>query len=305
MRKKRYASFDIGTNTILMLIADCGKDLKLERIDEAYHVARLGENLDKTGIITEEAIQRASEILVNLKKSCDDYKVENILPVATSAMRDAKNGPEIKQRFDKILQADLKIISGEQEAALSFAGAVDNSRTSVVIDIGGGSTEIIFGRNLAVEYAKSLQIGAVRLTEKFFTAQPPNEIELNDSYDYIINNLKTLPFTYFPAGTNFYGVAGTATTVATTALGYDDSEVNKVDGYIATIDKIREIFKLYSESTTEEIISKYRVHPRRADLITSGTQILLAIMEYFGIESLKISSKGLRYGVIIDHLKNC
>jgi exopolyphosphatase/guanosine-5'-triphosphate,3'-diphosphate pyrophosphatase len=293
------ASIDIGTNTVLMLIADIsGGDIK--RIHEEYAVARLGQGVDKTGIINEEAIRRAAKILNEFKLIADNYNCEKILPVATSASRDAKNGPEVIAYLSSLLDSRIRVISGDEEARLSYIGTVEAS-DGLVIDIGGGSTELIYGINCKITSFKSLNIGAVRLTERYFSKQPPRPEEIISAKEYIENNLNTLQG--FPEKIdNVFTVAGTATTIATTANGLKDYEVHKIDGYRLNRDKLNEIFESYSTSGSEFIIDKLGVNPGRADLISAGTLILKTIVENYGFNELTVSAKGLRYGIIRDYI---
>lgn len=291
----RAASIDIGTNTILMLIAERDGNGKLNKIHEEYDVARLGEDLDKTHIIKEDAITRTIEILKRYKGICDSYSVDRIYPVATSAMRDAKNKDEVSAEFYKTLGYRTEIISGEEEAKLSFLGSVDNNNDSILIDIGGGSTEIITSLDGEIN-AKSFQIGAVRITEKFFTSQPVKDQEIANASNYINNLISEI--SDFKNIESIYAVAGTATTIALTAMGYPDHEVEKADNFLLTQKLLNSIFMNYKNSDSQTIITKYKIHPRRADLITAGALILKNVIEQLEKRNIRISSKGLRYGIL-------
>lgn len=295
------ASIDIGTNTILMLIADIsGGDIK--RLHEEYAVARLGRGIDNTGIINNEAIRRAEKILNEFKIIADNYNCERILPVATSASRDAKNGPEVIAFLSSLLDSQIRVISGDEEARLSYIGTVEAS-DGLVIDIGGGSTELIYGLNSEISFFKSLNIGAVRLTERYFSKQPPLPEEILSAKKHIEKHLEYLAGLPEKTG-KVFAVAGTATTIATTANGLKDYEVHKIDGYRLSRDKLNEIFDLFSTSSSGFITKKLGVNPGRADLISAGTLILKTIAEKYGFDEFTVSAKGLRYGIIRDYLDN-
>jgi exopolyphosphatase/guanosine-5'-triphosphate,3'-diphosphate pyrophosphatase len=303
LKPNRVASIDIGTNTVLLLIAEPDSDKKPVRIAEHYAVARLGENVDKTGFISEEAIIRTSEILTEIKNICIDFEVEKILVAGTSALRDAKNSEFVINQFSSILDCEINIIGGEKEAALSFVGSVTGDKQSLVIDIGGGSTELITGKNTIISEKVSMQTGAVRITEKYFKNQHPPEYRLITlAKEDILNQIQGSGFV--GKFEKVFAVAGTATTLATTALGLADYQVDEVNGYVLKNSDLNRIFDLYLSMNVNDIVKKLRVHPKRADLILAGSLIMNTIIEHFLIKELVVSSHGLRYGIIIDYFNN-
>ncbi len=298
----RVATIDIGTNTILMLIAEIDKVNNFNIIREEFAIARLGEGVDKSGIINENAFNRAENILVKYRKICSEYKVEIIKTVGTSALRDAKNNIDIINRFQKILGFPIDIISGEKEALLSYLGTVTDNSESVVIDIGGGSTEIIAGENGIIKNRISLNIGAVRITEKFFDSQPPNEEAILYASDYINDIL--INSNLQPVNCKVYAVAGTATTIATASFGLDDNDVASIHNKILTKTLIDDIYLQFKALNSEQLIDKFKVSPKRADLITAGALILKLILENMKIQKVIVSAHGLRYGILKDYLAN-
>jgi len=298
----RLASIDIGTNTILMLVAQITQNYEIKILHEEYAIARLGEDTDKTRLINEQAILRAEKILQKCVNICKKFDVQTIITVATSAMRDAKNSSQVKMAFESILQHPVFIIDGKKEASLSFIGTVNSPKTSLVIDIGGGSTEIIIGKDKQILFKQSLDIGAVRIFERFFNMNhPPTQSQIDETVRYIrflLDDVKS----EMPKYDQIYAVAGTATTLAATACGIHDYKVREIDNYNLTIEKLNELFNLYYGSTVEEIATKHLVSPGRANLILAGTLILKTIFEEFKIAECVVSAKGLRYGVIQGHL---
>lgn len=298
----RIASVDIGTNTVLLLIGEFIAD-KLTVIDEKYSVARLGEDVDKTNLIKEAAILRTKDILKECAELCKIHNVSKIIAVGTSALRDAENRNDALKELNSELGAKIKPISGDEEAYLSYIGTVSDNIQNMVIDIGGGSTEIIIGKGDSNIKKISLQTGAVRISEKYFNLQhPPQEKLIKDAYSSIIEKLNSINF--ICSFEKVYAVAGTATTLATTSLGLSDNEVSRINGYKLHRDEINRIYKLYLSMSTNEIINNLKVHPKRADLIFSGSLILKTIVDYYEIPEIIVSSQGLRYGILYDFYKN-
>ncbi len=299
----RIASIDIGTNTILMLIADVDYSGNFKVVHEEFEIAKLGENTDKTGTICENAIIRASHILEKCKKLCVNHNVDTIIPVATSAMRDAKNKDEVKTIFESILNFPLIIIDGKTEALLSYIGTVTTDENALLIDIGGGSTEIVSGKSNTIICRKSFDVGAVRLTERFFKSKHPpkfNEI-MPAKYD-LMEIFKEVPLKYSDF-CQVYAVAGTATTIATTINGFYDYEINKIDGYELSYLSLKQVNELYLKYTVDDIIKKLKVSPGRAELVFAGSLIFLTIFEILSIQKCIISAKGLRYGIMKGRLQ--
>lgn len=301
----RFASIDIGTNTVLMVIADVDKDGNINVIKQDYGVARLGEGVDNDKVINDNAIERASAIFSNYREICDQLNVEYIFACGTSALRDARNSKEVVDKIYKASGIEINIISGDEEAYLSYLGAVEGIGTNMLIDIGGGSTEFIIGNANNILFKKSLDIGAVRMTERFFSSQPPKSHEINNMISYVkyLISDEVLKNIDLSTVNKFFADAGTATTIATTANNLKDYEVDKIEGYILNKNTLDDIFEKYSQANSDFIVANYGVHPRRADLITAGTIILKSSFELFDINEVTISSRGLRFGFLIQESK--
>ncbi len=186
----KVASIDIGTNTLLLLIVDV-KDGKIIPLHNSQFIARLGKNVDSSGLIQKEAFDRVLNALIEFKKISEKFGVERIFAIGTSALRDAKNRDEFLNFIKEKTGIEIKVISGEEEAKLTYLGAVSGLdkkflKTKItVIDIGGGSTEVILGSGFEIEKFVSLNIGTVRITEKFLKHSPPLDEEINDAKFYI------------------------------------------------------------------------------------------------------------------------
>lgn len=290
------AGIDIGTNTILMAIVRTDGNQIVEVIYDGFAVARLGEGLSVSRNINTQAAERAVQILTEYSELCKIHKVEHVIAVATSAMREAANSLGIKALLESVLNCQIDIISGEDEARLSYLGTVDQFTKSALIDIGGGSTELINGAKRRFNQYFSIPVGAVKITENYFNSLPAEPQDLSGAQSYVSELLEQINFQ--TEGYQFYGVSGTVVTVAATALGIADNELKQIDGYILTSDKVTEVFNKYSVCSAKEIETQFKVNAKRADLITGGCLILETAMRKLNIKELTVSTRGLRFGVI-------
>lgn len=291
----RIAIVDIGTNTLLMTIAECTGDSITVLADE-HKIARLGEGMDRSGIISEAACSRAESILRAYRVQADQLRVEYRVAVGTSVFRSTSNAAHIAQRLESIWGAPVVVLSGAREAELSYAGSVDMAGCTAVLDIGGGSTELTIGRDGAVAYRSSLEIGAVRLTEQFWDTYPASRSNLDAARFTIRNALKKLlapiPFE------KLYAVAGTPTTLALMAQRIEIFDWQRVDGYILTLEMVRSLCDCIFTASLDKLRSLPGVHPERADILPAGALILQEYMRWLDRDCVIVSAKGLRYGVL-------
>jgi exopolyphosphatase / guanosine-5'-triphosphate,3'-diphosphate pyrophosphatase len=297
MSSRRIAGIDIGTNTILMTVADKSDSGAIEAIADEHAIARLGEALNTTNIINDTALRRAEIILQRYKLLIDSLNVDELRIVATSALRDAENSECVRQVLQKAIDAKVYIISGEKEAYYSYIGTVSDLEASIVIDIGGGSTELIMGKDGEIKDSISMQIGAVRISESFFSSQPASNDEYSQAGDYLSRFIGGINqrFVY----SNVYGVGGTFTTLASIAKGVYDFDKNKIHNTILTNEEFEETLELLKKSDLDKIVNEYRVHPKRADVITAGAMIAHQIIDALDCKNCRISTAGLRYGLIV------
>ncbi|WP_374076633.1 Ppx/GppA family phosphatase [Bdellovibrio bacteriovorus] len=300
----KVAALDLGTNTFLCLIAE-GSEKGITKVyKDLAQVVRLGQGVDKTGEFHPDALTRARQCLTEFKKEIDAHKVDRILAMATSAARDAKNGKELF-KIGEDLGIPIEIIPGEDEARITYqgatAGATDDQKTSLVVDVGGGSTELISGRGSKILFGESLNIGGVRLTEKFISTQPVPQNERQNLQKYIQEQLKTvLPELQKEKIDQIIAVAGTPTSlVAIEVGGYDEK---KVDGFFLKKERLAYWVDEFANTTVEEKKTKYQLGGR-ADIIYAGASILLAVIEALNLPGMIVSTKGVRYGVALEMLQ--
>jgi exopolyphosphatase / guanosine-5'-triphosphate,3'-diphosphate pyrophosphatase len=300
------AAFDIGTNTFLMLIGTMKID-GWHILHDAHAIARLGEGVDKTGRISEEAYIRAEAIAKDFALLCKKHHVTYGVGVATSAVRDAENGKEICERLSNVLGCKIQCISGDIEAKYSFIGTSESPELKTVIDIGGGSTEYITGENNRILMRQSLQIGAVRLHERYLKGLPPRAQNIEAARAEVRKQLAGLPQASVE-GKNvedrkvsvgeIVGVGGTFTTLAAIDLQLTTFDSKRVHNHIMSAEAVSTMTQYLLTSTLEVLLQNPAIHPKRADILPAGAIILEESLAFFGVNSCKASTKGLRYGVL-------
>jgi exopolyphosphatase / guanosine-5'-triphosphate,3'-diphosphate pyrophosphatase len=297
------ASIDIGTNTIILLIAEV--DIRNKKIDPLYNeqrIPRIGKGLNPGKSIPEEKIAELTGILDDYNSLIKRFNCEKTIITATNALRIASNGDKIKKLLINKFKFDINIITGEEEAELTFMGAVfpfnDNSN-SVVIDIGGGSTEIIYGNRNKIEFKKSYQVGVVTARENFLRHSPPAKAEISNLQNElanIFNDIKERDFTFNRA----IAIAGTPTTLAAIKLNLHEYDENILEGHNLNSAEIKDLISELSKLNDAEIIDKFKaVIKGREDVILSGAIILLFIMDLLKIDNILVSTKGIRYGAVL------
>ncbi len=301
----KVAALDLGTNTFLCLIAEGDKNGITKVHKDLVEVVRLGQDVDKTGELHPDALARAKKCLTEFKKEIDKQRVDKILAMATSAARDAKNGQDLFN-IGKELGIPIEVIPGEDEARISYQGAtggvIDPSKTNLVIDVGGGSTEFIVGHREKILFGESLNMGGVRLTERFVTQQPVPTVEQNKLNDYINEQLqKILPELRKNKLDQILAVAGTPTSIVAIEVGGFDEK--KVDNYFVKVERLEHWVRTFAQTSVEEKRSKYQLGGR-ADIIFAGASILLNTVKALGMPGLVVSTKGVRYGVALEMLRS-
>ncbi|RPI75098.1 MAG: Ppx/GppA family phosphatase [Ignavibacteriales bacterium] len=298
------ASIDIGTNTILLLIAEIDTQLhELKVLENLQSIPRIGKGMIVNNPMPAENIERMMDVLTEYEKKIKKYNCEKILLTGTNALRIASNKSEIIAEVKNKFGYDLNIIPGNEEAQYSFIGAIsgfrDNSK-NLVIDIGGGSTEIIFGKGKEILFSKSFHIGVVSGTEKFFLSDPPSVKQIQNFIDYtrkIFSDLleKDIDRTI--------AIAGTPTTLAAIKHKLKSYDEELIEGSSLTFEELNTFVAELSKLSYAEILDKYyQIVKGREDILLAGTIILRELLKLLNIEEVKVSTKGIRYGAIIKWL---
>jgi len=296
---ERVASIDIGTNTILLLIAEVCQG-KLNTVLDRETIVRLGEGVHKTGVLSEGAMQRGFQALKGYLKQCREIGVEKIFAVGTSALREAKNSALFLQRVKENYGLSIDVISGEEEAHLSFLAVAedlkDRERVLLVVDVGGGSTELIHGKDNDILQWTSLPLGIVRFSERFLLSDPVKEAEWKAMAEEIRKQLSRFSFPREPV--LMISIGGTGTALASVELGLEIFIPEKIHRFVLTREALRNQLSLYLSKTVEERKTIKGLPSARADVILAGGTILYLIMEEADCSSFMISSHGVRYGLI-------
>ncbi len=293
----RVASIDIGTNTVLLLIADI--DGSLAVVHEEGRIPRLGRDVDREGRIQISAFDKLAWILTEYRNVAVQFRVEKLIACATSAVRDAANREEFIRYLARASGIQVEVLSGVQEARWSFLGATSNfGRPAAVIDVGGGSTEITVPAAAGKLRHLSLQIGSVRLTERHFRHQPPLPEEIRRASADIAAESSKLGDVR-PGDLTLIGIAGTATTLACLDSGLKEFDRLRVDGYELSWEAIGRWLQRLSQMTPQEILLLTEVARGREDILTAGVLILHDMMKLMGSSSLRVSERGLRHGLIL------
>ncbi|MFN3346122.1 MAG: Ppx/GppA family phosphatase [Chloroherpetonaceae bacterium] len=303
----RIATIDIGTNTALLLIADL--DFASQMLHTIYNhqeIIRLGKGVDKDRRIHPDAIERLLNCLRFYRSLIEQHDAKLIRAVATSAVRDALNRDEILRLVRSQVGIEVELLSGDAEAELTFQGAIAGWQNLLepflVIDIGGGSTELILGDSHGIREKVSLDIGSVRLTERFFHAQPPSAESFAQAHSFLIDVFSNELSRFISGRESVIGVAGTIVTLAAQAQGLKKFENEKLHGYRLAYPSVESQLDFFKTHSIDEIIAA-GIESGRADVITAGTMILWTFMRIFGAKQITVSTQGLRYGVAMRELR--
>ncbi|MBI2894458.1 MAG: Ppx/GppA family phosphatase [Deltaproteobacteria bacterium] len=297
----RIAAIDIGTNSVLMTIAEGSADNPRVLADRAT-VTRLGEGVDQSGKLTPEAILRTLDVL---KKYAEEAKAvgARIFAVSTSATRDAENSRVFLEPASAFLGSDVEIIDGKREAELTFRGSLSGIAfpgAVTVVDIGGGSTEIVRGEAGKVIESTSLNIGSVRLTERHLKSDPPTDQEmeaLDRNLTAVIEGSSVQPTA------PLVGIAGTVTTLAAVSRKMIDYDGAEVHGTRLMTEEVREMIAGFRAVRKSDRPARFPgLTSGRADVIIAGAQILLRLAERARTSQITVSDRGVRWGILVEKL---
>jgi exopolyphosphatase/guanosine-5'-triphosphate,3'-diphosphate pyrophosphatase len=298
----RFAAIDVGTNSVLLLVAERGADGRFSAIEERAEITRLGRGVDQTKQLSAAGIDDTLSAVEKFVTEAKKLGAEGLAISATSAARDASNGAEFLQLAKARTGHEVEIISGDEEARLSFASAFADfggQSPLVVIDIGGGSTEFIYGDvRGGISFRHSFDVGSVRLTERFVKTDPATFAELSGITALLASTFAALPKP--SQGTRIIGVAGTVTTIFSVAKRVEPYDSKVVHGASLQAAEVSETVDRLAALPVHLRRSVPGLQPKRADVIVAGGLVLRAALATLGAQALTVSDRGLRWGLLAD-----
>jgi exopolyphosphatase / guanosine-5'-triphosphate,3'-diphosphate pyrophosphatase len=301
----RRAVVDIGSNSTRLLIADVDDSRISDVLERRTEITRLGAGVDADGRLSEEAMGRVYAVLDDYAKLIERHRADDAVAVLTSAVRDAANGPEFADTVRSRWGIEPHVLSGDDEARLTFLGAASerdphDDTPTLVIDIGGGSTEFVIGTRGEMDFHVSNQAGVVRQTERHLHSDPPTSQQV-DALAADVRHIFTraVPKEYRRAVGYAIAVAGTATQMAAISQGLDPYDPDKVEGFVLSEPECRRILELLASKPLDERRKVRGLHPGRAPTIVAGAVILLEIMGLFGLDCVEVSEHDILQGAAL------
>jgi exopolyphosphatase / guanosine-5'-triphosphate,3'-diphosphate pyrophosphatase len=299
--KTRVAVIDVGTNSTRLLVADVAAG-RVSPLERRSTVTRLGRGVDLSGRLASEAIEDVCEAIGGYVGMLEELRAETVDVIATSAVRDADNGSafvaELRERF----ALSPRILAGSEEARLTYLGATSESLPSeptLVVDIGGGSTELIVGQGSEIRFHDSLQAGVVRHSERYISSDPPAASELEE----LATDIRGLIESSVGAGVEAaqgIAVAGTPTSLAAVEMGLEPYDPSRVHGHTLALPSIQRMLSQLASVPLAERVEIPGLHPDRAPTIVAGVVILVETMRAFGLGEITVSEQDILYGTAIS-----
>jgi exopolyphosphatase/guanosine-5'-triphosphate,3'-diphosphate pyrophosphatase len=297
------AVVDIGTNSTRLLIARVTGG-RVEQLERRSTVTRLGQGVDSSGRLADEAIARVVRTLAEYRQSIDRYGASKVVALATSAVRDSENGDEFRATVQEQFGFELRIISGDEEARLTFLGATsarEDGEPTLVIDIGGGSTEFVVGRpGEHPDFHVSTQSGSVRQTERHLHDDPPTQQQLDALRQEVRGIIEdAVPADVRAAVERGIAVAGTATQLAGIDVELDPGDDRSLHGHTLRLDAVEEILDRLASVPLEQRERTKGLDPDRAPTIVAGAAILVEAMRSFGLDRVETSERDILHGAAL------
>jgi exopolyphosphatase / guanosine-5'-triphosphate,3'-diphosphate pyrophosphatase len=288
----RVAAVDLGTNSTRLLVADV-ENGRLDEVSRRLTITRLGEGVDERRRLLPVPIARVRNCLAEYRRELESLGAERTLCIATSSVRDAENGEAFLGEVEWSYGFATRLLSGEEEAAMMIRG-VTSGRPPLdgvlVVDIGGGSTELVLAETGDVAFSTSLDVGCVRITERFLGSDPPSRPELAAAGAYVRSLLPEL------AATAAIGVAGTVTTLATLDLGDSEYDPERTHGHRMPLASVEEQLERLAAMTTDERVGVPGIERGRAPVIVAGIVVLREVMRAYGLEEIEVSERDVLHG---------
>jgi len=305
---KRVGAVDIGTNSVRLLVAELDgatpRDAKLLPLDRRMRITRLGQGVDRTRALAPEAIDRTTAVLREYRAALDEYGVTAVRATATSAARDSSNRDEFFTAAHDALGVTPELLSGEEEATLSFLGAtadLDAPAPYLVVDIGGGSTEFVLGTDAPTGLV-SLDMGCVRISEQYLHSDPYAPEELSNAVAAVRDLVAEVPRLVPGAAdaATLVGLAGTVTTVAAIALGLKSYDPAAIHGSVISMDQVTAVTHRLLLMTHAQRAALPVMHPGRVDVIGGGALVLRTLMDYVGASEVIASEHDILDGIALS-----
>lgn len=311
---RRVAAIDIGTNTVLLLVAERDADGRARAVEERATITRLGQGVDATRRLAPEAVARTIACLEEYALVAKATGVVAARVVGTSAMRDAAGGEELRGRIHELFGVEARVLTGDEEAAVTFLGALsgmpsdapgepaEQAAEVTVFDIGGGSTEVVTAvPGQPARFARSYDVGSVRLTERLAPFDEPlssgDRARLRQAAAEALAGAPRLAPDVVPVG-----IAGTVTTLAAVHLGLVTYDGARVHGARLTRGELEAVVERLAGLTLAERKAVAGLSPARADVIVAGGYVVLAVLDALGVAALRVSDRGVRWGVALELL---
>jgi exopolyphosphatase/guanosine-5'-triphosphate,3'-diphosphate pyrophosphatase len=288
----RVAAVDLGTNSTRLLVADVDGDT-LEEVTRRLTITRLGEGVDKRRRLLPVPMTRVRNCLTEYRRELEALGAERTLCIATSSARDAENGEAFLGEIEWGYGFTTRLLSGTEEAAMMIRGVTAGRAPlddALVVDIGGGSTELVLAANGVVAFSTSLDIGCVRITERFLGSDPPSRPELAAAGAYVRSLLPPLE------ASSAIGVAGTVTTLATIDLGDASYDPDRTHGHALTLAAVEAQLERLAAMTTEERLAVPAIEPGRASVIVAGIVVLREVMTTYELTEIEVSERDVLHG---------
>ncbi len=293
----RVGVVDLGTNSTRLLVADV-EDGTVREVDRRLVITRLGEGVDERRKLLPTALARVRNVLVDYRRAAEALGTERTLALATSAVRDAENGEAFLGEIEWSYGFETRLLTGAEEALLTFRGvtagrAIDDA--TLVLDVGGGSTELVVGGPEGVRFQETLDVGCVRLTERFLASDPPTADELERCRGYVRALLEErVPDGVRPRAA--IGVAGTVTTLAALHLGLEEYVAERIHGHRIPAAWIEEELARLAVLTVEELRTEPAIEPDRAPVLVAGVVAVAETLAFFGVEEIEASERDILHG---------
>jgi exopolyphosphatase/guanosine-5'-triphosphate,3'-diphosphate pyrophosphatase len=299
----RLAAIDVGTNTIRLTVAEVQEDDTYRILDEEREMVRLGERLDRTGRLSDAAIERALSAIGKMKAIADGFKITDLRAIATSAVREAANGRMFVREVLRQHKLKIEVISGEEEAELAFRSATRHfdlqGRSSAVVDIGGGSLEVILSAGTAIDHVYSLPLGAVRVTERLVRSDPLREKHWRRMKDEIDQTIRTAIKPTAHRAEIMVGSGGSFTALAHMSKWEREGRHGSVQGYVLTPADIVHLLGRLRDAPLEARRQIQGLSADRADIIVAGASVIARLVRRLGSQQIVVNERGIRDGLLL------